>query len=77
MQIAITIVSILLLCAVFLLGSLISERSEEWSMSIDPDTGSSQALRKSFFLSGKIIQLGAVVWAVMNIVTLLHSVPRL
>lgn len=77
MQVAITIVSMLLLCAVFLLGSLISERSEEWSLSIDPDAGSSQALRKSFLLGGKIIQLGAVIWAVMNVVALLHSVPRL
>lgn len=77
MQIAITIVSILLLCAVFLVGSLISERSEEWSVSLDPDAGSSEVLRKSFFLSGKIIQLGAVIWAVMNVLALLHSAPRL
>lgn len=77
MQIAITVVSVLLLCAVFLVGSLISERSEEWSVALDGDSSSSRALCKSFFLGGKIIQVGAVIWAVMNVLTLLHSAPRL
>lgn len=77
MQIAITVVSILFLCAVFLLGSLISERSDEWSVAIDPDSGHNGTLRKSFYLSGKIVQAAALIWAVMNVLALLHSAPRL
>lgn len=77
MEIAITVVSILLLCAVFLLGSLISQRSSEWSMALDAESGHSEPLRKSFYLGGKIIQASALIWAVMNVITLLHSAPRL
>lgn len=77
MQIAITAVTILLLCAVFLVGSLISERSEEWSVAIDPELEYSAALRKSFYLGGKFIQVGALIWAVMNVLALLHAAPRL
>lgn len=77
MQVAIHLFTILLLCAVFLLGSMISQRSDEWSMAVDPAPGHYQTLRKSFFLSGKIIQGAALIWAVINILPLLPLLPRL
>jgi hypothetical protein len=77
MQIAIHLFTILLLCAVFQLGSMISQRSDEWSVAVDPDPGHYQTLRKSFFLSGKIIQGAALIWVVVNIVPLLPLIPRL
>lgn len=76
MQIAIHLMTILLLCAVFQLGSMISQRSDEWSIAIDPESGHYQTLRKSFFLSGKIIQLGALIWAIVSLLPLLPLVPR-
>ncbi|MGC8550029.1 MAG: hypothetical protein ACP5M4_10040 [Acidobacteriaceae bacterium] len=76
MQIAIHLFTIFLLCAVFQLGSMISQRSDEWSIAIDPESGHYQALRKSFLLSGKIIQLGAFIWALMNVIALLPLLPR-
>ena len=76
MQIAIHLFTIILLCAVFELGSMISQRSDEWSIAIDPESGHCQTLRKSFLLSGKIIQFGAFIWALMNVITLLPLLPR-
>lgn len=76
MQIAIHLITILLLCAVFQLGTMISQRSDEWSVAIDPQSGHYQTLRKSFFLSGKIIQLGALIWAIVNLLALLPLLPR-
>ena len=77
MQIAIPVFSIVLLLAVFELGHMISERSGEWSMSLNPDSGSSEALRKSFWFSGKIIQVMAVAWTVVNIMTIVHALPHM
>lgn len=77
MQIAIHIITILFMCAVFQLGGMISQRSDEWSVSIASDAGSYQALRKSFLLTGKIIQLFALIWAVMNVATLMAVVPHI
>jgi hypothetical protein len=77
MQIAVYALCFLLLCAVFELGSMISQRSDEWSVAIDPEAGHYQTLRKSFFLSGKIIQAAAVLWAVMNFVALMHAIPHI
>ncbi len=76
MQLAIHLVTILLLCAVFQLGSMISQRSDEWSIAIDPESGHYQTLRKSFLLSGKIIQLGAFVWALTTVIAMLPLLPR-
>ena len=76
MQIAVHLMTILLLCAVFQLGTMISQRSDEWSVAIDPESGHYQTLRKSFFLSGKIVQLGALIWAIVNLLSLLPLVPR-
>jgi hypothetical protein len=76
MQIAIHLITILLLCAVFQLGSMISQRSDEWSVAIDPESGHYQTLRKSFLLSGKIIQIGALIWVLMNVVALISVLPR-
>ena len=76
MQIIIHLIAILSLCAVFQLGSMISQRSDEWSIAIDPESGHYQTLRKSFLLSGKIIQISALIWALMNVVTLISMLPR-
>jgi hypothetical protein len=76
MQIAIHLISILFMCAVFQLGGMISERSDEWSVSLASDAGGYQALRKSFLLSGKIIQIAALIWVLMNVVALMAVVPH-
>jgi hypothetical protein len=67
MQTVVHILSILLLWAVFQLGSMIAQRSEEWSLSLAMGGGDYQVLRKSFLVGGKIIQLAALVWVVMNL----------
>lgn len=76
MQIIIPIFSIVLLLAVFELGHMIADRSGEWSMSLNPESGSSETLRKSFWYSGKIIQIVAVIWTVLNIMTIVHTLPH-
>lgn len=75
MQIAIHVVAIFLLFAIFQLGSFIAQHSDEWSVAIDPESGHYQTLRKSFLLSGKIIQIGAMVWALVNVIAL-FPLPR-
>ena len=77
MQFAIHLLSIVLMCAVFQLGGMISRRSEEWSLAIEPDAHQSAGLRKSFFLSGKFVQVAAVIWALMNFMAIMHPVSGL
>lgn len=72
MQVAIQVVSILLLVPVFQLGSMISKRSQEWSLAIESNPGESRILRKSFFLSGKFMQVASVIWSLILFVAIMH-----
>lgn len=70
MQTVVHIVSILLLWAVFQLGSMISQRSEEWSLGFALSGLDYEVVRKSFYASGKIIQLAALVWVGVNLMAI-------
>lgn len=75
MQTVFHVLCILLMWAVFQLGSMISHRSEEWSLSTAMSIGDYQLLRKTFFLGGKIIQLAALAWVAVNILALMPVRP--
>lgn len=71
MRILIYLLSILVLWGVFELGSLAIQQSREWSLELAPGSTHKETLRKSFFLSGKIMQTVAVVWGFLDIVAVL------
>jgi len=71
MRILIYLLSILVFWGVFELGSQVIQHSREWSLMLAPRSTRKEALRKSFFLSGKIMQIIAVIWGFLDIVAVL------
>ncbi len=71
MRILIYLLSILVLWGLFELGGIAIQQSREWALERARRSPHKETLRKSFFLSGKIMQTVAVVWGFLDIVAVL------
>jgi hypothetical protein len=71
MRILFYLLSILVLWGVFELGSMAIQQSREWSLRLNPQTPRKETLRKSFIVSGKILQVVALIWGFLDVVAVL------
>jgi hypothetical protein len=71
MRILFYLLSILVLWGIFELGSMAIQQSREWSLRLDHHTPRKETLRKSFVVSGKILQTVALIWGFLDVVAVL------
>uniref|UniRef100_A0A7V4XRG2 Uncharacterized protein n=1 Tax=Acidobacterium capsulatum TaxID=33075 RepID=A0A7V4XRG2_9BACT len=71
MRILFYLLSILVLWGVYELGSMAIQQSREWSLKLNSQALREETLRKSFIVSGKVLQAVALVWGFLDVVAVL------
>jgi hypothetical protein len=77
MKILMYLLMMVVLAGVFQLGSVIVGRSREWSSTLEPRLGHKEAVRRSFFASGRIVQVVAFCWGLMDAVAVMLLVSAM
>jgi hypothetical protein len=77
MRILMYLLTILLLGGVFQLGSIIVRQSRDWSSALEPYAGHREAVRRSFYVSGKIMQVVAAIWGFVDVVAVMVLVAAM
>lgn len=62
---------------VFQLGSMLVQSSSRWSMALEPYAGHKEAMRRSFFAGGRIVQVIAFCWGLMDAVAVMLLVSAM
>lgn len=71
------LLTLVVLGGVFHLGSVVVRRSREWSMALEPHTGHREAMRRSFFASGRMVQVVAFCWGLVDVVAVMVLVAAM
>lgn len=77
MRILMYLLMIIVLVGVFQLGSEIVGKSRDWSSALEPRLGHKEAMRKGFFAGGRVVQVVAFCWGLMDVVAVMLLVTAM
>jgi membrane-bound metal-dependent hydrolase YbcI (DUF457 family) len=71
------LLTIVVLGGIFHIGSVVARRSREWSMALESHMGHREAMRRSFFASGRMVQVVAFCWGLVDVVAVMVLVAAM